>query len=131
MIALSDTIHFYPRPDAKDRLLEFFTAVLELNVRPVTLPYVRGSPEPMYAVEFSNGARMSVEFTADALSDQQAERGPWFELRTQDAEGLQQKALAFGLKRVVHPYTPFFYIQAPGGQVFRIVGEKSGSGGER
>jgi hypothetical protein len=125
MIALSDTIHFYARPEAKSHLLEFFTAVLGLEVREVTLPYVKGSPEPMYAVDFSNGRHMSVEFTADALSDQQAERGAWFELRTQDAEGLQQRALAFGLKRVVHPYTPFFYIQAPGGQVFRIVEDKS------
>jgi glycosyltransferase involved in cell wall biosynthesis len=30
------------------------------------------------------------------------------------AETLQQSALAFGLKRVVHPYTAFFYVQAPG-----------------
>jgi len=125
VIALSNTIHFYARPDAKDRLLKFFANVLGLKVRPVTLPYVKGSPEPMYAVEFSNGARMSVEFTADALSDQQAERAPWFELRTENAEKLQQKALEFGLKRIVHPYTPFFYIQAPGGQVFRIIEDKS------
>ena len=115
MITLSDTIHFYARPDAKNRLLEFFRDILGLKVRPITLPYVKGSPKPMYAVEFANGARMSVEFTADALSDQQAERGPWFELRTQDAETLRQRALAFGLNRIVHPYTPFFYIQAPGG----------------
>jgi hypothetical protein len=125
VMALSNTIHFYARLDAKHRLLGFFTDVLGLQVRPVTLPYVKGSPEPMYAVEFSNGARMSVEFTADALSDQQAERGAWFELRTQDAEQLQQKALAFGLKRIVHTYTPFFYIQAPGGQVFRIVNDEA------
>jgi hypothetical protein len=62
-----------------------------------------------------------VEFTEDALDDKQARRGAWLELRTDDALGLQQKVLAAGLPRVVHPYTPFFYIQAPGGQVFRIV----------
>jgi hypothetical protein len=33
--------------------------------------------------------------------------------------------LAAGLPRVVHPYTPFFYFQAPGGQVFRIVSNKA------
>jgi len=39
------------------------------------------------------------------------------------AETLQQSALAFGLKRVVHPNTAFFYIRAPGSQGFRIVSD--------
>jgi hypothetical protein len=124
MIALSNSIHLYARPDTKEQLLEFFTSVLGLEARTVP-PYVVGSPEPMYAFEFSNGASLSMEFTEDALSDQQAQRGAWLELRTDDAVGLQQKMQAFGLKRVVHPYTPFFYIQAPGGQVFRIVESKA------
>jgi hypothetical protein len=75
----------------------------------------------MFAFEFSNGAVLSVEFTEDALDDQQAQRGAWLELRTDDAAELQQKVQAFGLGRVVHPYTLFFYIQAPGGQVLRIA----------
>ena len=120
MIALSNTVHFYARPDAKEPLLAFFTKVLGLQVHEATRAYIH-SPEPMYAVAFSNGASLSVEFREDALTDEQAERGVWLELRTDDAASLQQKALDAGLKRVVHPYTPFFYIQAPGGQVFRIV----------
>ena len=123
MIALSNSIHTYARPDTKEKLLEFFTSVLGLEARAVP-PYVKGSPEPMYSFAFSNGASLSVEFTPEALSDQQAQRGAWLELRTDDVVGLQQKVQAFGLKRVVHPYTPFFYIQAPGGQVFRIVESK-------
>ena len=123
MIALSNSTHLYARPDTKEQLLEFFTSVLGLEARTVP-PYVKSPPEPMYSFAFSNGASLSVEFTPDALSDQQAQRGAWLELRTEDALGLQQKAQAFGLKRVVHPYTPFFYIQAPGGQVFRIVESK-------
>jgi len=124
MIALSNSIHIYARPDTKEKLLEFFTSILGLEARSVP-PYMVGSPEPMYAFAFSNGASLSVEFTEDALDDQQAQRGAWLELRTDDAVGLQQKVQAFGLKRVVHPYTPFFYIQAPGGQVFRIVSSKA------
>jgi len=123
MIALSNSIHLYARPDTKEQVLAFFTSVLGLEARTVP-PYVSGSPEPMCAFEFSNGAVLSVEFTEDALDDQQAQRGAWLELRTDDAVVLQQKVQAFGLKRVVHPYTPFFYIQAPGGQVFRIVSNK-------
>jgi len=122
MIALSNSIHLYARPDTKEQLLEFFTSVLGLQA--VESSDAVGSPEPIYAFAFANGASLSVEFTEDALSDQQAQRGAWLELRTDDAVGLQQKVQAFGLPRVIHPYTPFFYIQAPGGQVFRIVSSK-------
>ena len=123
MIALSNSIHLYARPDTKEQLLAFFTSILDLEAKAVP-PYVVGSLEPMYSFTFSNGASLSVEFTEDALSDQQAQRGAWLELRTDDALGLQKKVLDVGIKRVVHLYTPFFYCQAPGGQVFRIVSSK-------
>ncbi len=122
MLALSNSIHLYARPDTKEKFLEFFTSILGLEA--VESSDAVGSPEPIYAFAFANGASLSVEFTEDALSNQQAQRGAWLELRTDDALGLQQKVQAFGLRRVVHPYTPFFYIQAPGGQVFRIVSSK-------
>ena len=122
MIALSNSVHTYARPETKEKFLEFFTDILGLVA--VESADAMGSPESIYAFKFSNGASLSVEFTEDALDDQQARRGAWLELRTDDAAGLQQRALAAGLPRVVHPYTPFFYIQAPGGQVFRIVSNK-------
>ena len=122
MIALSNSIHLYARPDTKEQFLEFVTSMLGLEA--IESSDAVGSPEPIYAFAFANGASLSVEFTDDALSDQQAQRGAWLELRTDDALGLQQKVQAFGLKRVVHLYTPFFYIQAPGGQVYRIVSSK-------
>jgi len=126
MIALSNSIHLYARPDTKEKFLEFFTSMLGLQA--VESLDAVGSPEPIYTFTFSNGAGLSVEFTEDALSDQQALRGAWLELKTDDALVLQQKVLAAGLSRVVHPYTPFFYIQAPGGQVFRIVSSKDQPG---
>jgi hypothetical protein len=122
MIALNNSIHIYARPDMKEQFLEFFTGMLGLEA--VASLDAVGSPEPIYAFVFSNGASLSVEFTEDSLSDQQAQRGAWLELRTDDAAGLQRSVLAAGLPRVTHPYTPFFYIQAPGGQVFRIVSSK-------
>ena len=122
MISLSDSIHLYARPDTREQLLEFFTSILGLEA--VTSSDAVGTPEPIYAFKFSNGASLSVEFTDDALSDQQAQRAAWLELRADDAVELRQKLQDAGLARVVHPYTPFFYIQAPGGQVFRIVSSK-------
>lgn len=123
MLALSNSVHLYARPDTKERFLEFFTSILGLKA--VVSSDAVGSLEPICAFTFPNGANLSVEFTEDALSDQQARWGAWLELRTDDAVGLQQKALAFGLERVAHPFTPFFYVQAPGGQVFRIVENKA------
>jgi hypothetical protein len=122
MIALSNSIHLYARPDVKEQLLEFFTSILGLEA--IESSVVVGSSQPIYAFKFSNGAGLSVEFTEDALDDQQAQRGAWLELRTDDAVRLQQKVQDAGLPRVVHPSTPFFYIQAPGGQVFRIISSK-------
>jgi hypothetical protein len=61
-----------------------------------------------------------VQFAEDALPDGKVLREAWFELRVDGAEALQQKALSVGLKRVGHPSTPFCYVQAPGGRVFRI-----------
>ena len=125
-VALTNTAHLYARVSEKERLLRFFTEVLglsprELSPREVSGAYVTAK-EPMYALTFSNGAGLSVEFTDDALTNQAAERGAWLELTVTDRDTVEAKAQAFGAKRIVHPATPFVYLQAPGGQVFRIVG---------
>ena len=126
--ALTNTAHLYARVSEKERLLRFFTEVLGLSPREGTVAYVTAK-EPMYAVTFANGAGLSVEFTGDALTDQAAERGAWLELTVTDRAAVEARARAFGAKRIVHPATPFVYLQAPGGQVFRIVGrdEREGS----
>ena len=127
-VALMNTAHLYARVSEKERLLRFFTEVLGLPPREVTVAYVTAK-QPMYAVTFANGAGLSVEFTDDALADQAAERGAWLELTVTDRDAVEARAQAFGAKRIVHPATPFVYLQAPGGQVFRIVGrdEREGS----
>ena len=127
-VALTNTAHLYARVSEKARLLRFFTEVLGLPPREVTVAYVTAK-QPMYAVTFANGAGLSVEFTDDALADQAAERGAWLELTVTDRDAVEARAQAFGAKRIVHPATPFVYLQAPGGQVFRIVGhdEQKGS----
>lgn len=45
----------------------------------------------------------------------------WLELKTDNIEEMQQKILAFGVKKLDVP-DPHLYFQAPGGQVFRLVG---------
>src|SRR5260370_9247732 len=82
MIALSNSIHLYARPDTKEQLLEFFTSVLGLQA--VESSDAVGSPEPIYAFAFSNGASLSVEFTETSLSVHPAQCGGWLHLRTED-----------------------------------------------
>src|SRR5258707_5232672 len=88
MIALSNSIHIYARPDTKEQLLAFFTSMLGLQA--VESADAVGSPEPIYAFAFSNGASLSVEVTQDSLSDQQAKRGTWIESWTAESVELHQ-----------------------------------------
>lgn len=45
----------------------------------------------------------------------------WLELMTDDVEQMKRDVLAFGVKKLDVP-DPHLYFQAPGGQVFRLVG---------
>lgn len=45
----------------------------------------------------------------------------WLELKTADVERTKRDILAFGVKKLDVP-DPHLYFQAPGGQVFRLVG---------
>jgi len=123
-VALSHAVHTYAKPETKERLLEFYTTVLGLEAN--AIPWVV-SQEPMYAFKFSNGAMLSVEFTADALDDERARGCAWFEIAADDPDDLINKAEALGVRRATHAFPPFGYIPAPGGQVFRIVSSKEAS----
>jgi hypothetical protein len=45
----------------------------------------------------------------------------YLELKAEKTEEMKQKILAFGVKKLDAP-DPHLYFQAPGGQVFRLVG---------
>ena len=61
-----------------------------------------------------------MEFIEEALDEQQARRGAWLEVKTDDAEALQQKISAAGLAQVEYG-TGRFYFQAPGGQIWGVL----------
>ncbi len=119
MIALSNSVHLFAHPNSKEKLAAFFTDILGYKV--LVGSDAPGLPTPVMAVKFANGAALSVEFTEDALDEQQARRGAWLELKSDDAAALKEKVLAAGLSRVHYPGNDYFYFQAPGGQVLRIV----------
>ena len=111
MVALSNRVHTYARPDRKEKLIDFFTNILGCEI----------VPAPVLVFAFSNGASLSVDFTEDALDEQQARRGAWLELRADNTAELREKVLAAGLHRIEFSGNNYFYFQAPGGQVFRIA----------
>jgi len=57
-----------------------------------------------------------------ALNASDFSQAIWLELRSADVDGVKRKKiLAFGVKKLDVP-DPHLYFQAPGGQVFRLVG---------
>ena len=113
MISLSNRVHTFARPAHKEALTDFFTNILEAQV--VQIPGTS-----MLAFRFPDNSSYSVEFTEDALNEQQARRGAWLELKTDDPEALKKKVLDAGFLQVEY-LTGRFYFQAPGGQVWGIL----------
>lgn len=118
-MALANRVHFYARPAMRAALIRLFVDVLGC-AGPIALP-ARGQPDAILAFSFPGGGSISVDFTDDALTDEQARHGAWLELRAADAQALQQKVLDAGFERVHYTATQAFYFAAPGGQVFAIT----------
>ena len=67
-------------------------------------------------------AHKGVSYAAeDALSDDDFLKAIFLELRADDVEEVKRKITAFGVKVLPVPDS-HLYFQAPGGQVFRLVG---------
>jgi len=58
---------------------------------------------------------------ATALDEGDFLKAIYLELKTDNAEEMKQKILAFGVQKLDVP-DPHLYFQAPGGQAFRLVG---------
>jgi hypothetical protein len=85
-------VHAYAHPAVRDALTEFFTQIFEADVIPVP-------GTSMLAFRFPDNSSYSVEFTTDALSDQQARRGAWLEVKTDEPENLKKRVLDAGAYR--------------------------------
>jgi catechol 2,3-dioxygenase-like lactoylglutathione lyase family enzyme len=76
----------------------------------------------LYESGDGRGADKGVNYAAeDALSDDDLLKAIFLELKADDVEEMRQKIVAFGV-RVLDVPDPHLYFQAPGGQVFRLVG---------
>lgn len=118
-MSLGNRAHVYVRSEYRAALVRCFVEVLGC-AGPVSLP-ARGQSDAILAFSFRDGGSISVDFTDDALDEKEARRGAWLELRSADANALQQRVLDAGLERVRYDATRAFYFAAPGGQVFSIT----------
>lgn len=76
----------------------------------------------LYAAGDGQGADKGVNYGAkDPLNDEDFLKAIFLELKTDNIEEMRQKIIAFGVK-VLNVPDPHLYFQAPGGQVFRLVG---------
>lgn len=60
-------------------------------------------------------------YQSTALDESDFLKAIYLELKTDNTEEMKQKILAFGVKKLDVP-DAHLYFQAPGGQVFRLVG---------
>jgi hypothetical protein len=126
--AFSNRTHIFVRPGVKEKLIWCFSTVLGCGA-PVSLN-APGLSEPILAWKFPGGGALSVEFTEDALDEQQARRGAWLEIWSSDPAALQKTILDAGLAQVHYGPTNTFYFAAPGGQVLGVVSGSNPAGGE-
>ena len=110
----------------RDAVSRFYTTVLEcekLSADGVT----SGIPENIDLFIFTNGQVFGVEYLNDesqCLSLAQNRQACWLEVKTDDKEALKARCLEGGAIEITDYWdSGHFYFHAPGGQVFRIIGE--------
>ena len=112
MIVLKNRVHLFTHPKNKEPLIDCFTTLLGGSIIAANT----------LAFQFVDGSAISVDFTeevADALDEQQARRGAWLELETDEPLILKEKIEASGYRQF-EDRAGFCYFQLPGGQVMRF-----------
>jgi hypothetical protein len=76
----------------------------------------------LYGAGDGHGADKGVNYAAEGcMSNDDFLKALFLELKTDDVEEMKKKIVSFGVKVLDVP-DPHLYFQAPGGQVFRLVG---------
>jgi catechol 2,3-dioxygenase-like lactoylglutathione lyase family enzyme len=112
-IAVGEHAKLIVDPSQRERLQRFYRDVLGCRV-------ITQSPA-MDRVECSNFS-IGVLYDSGALTDAQVLKSIWLEICTEDPVATKAKILEFGIKPIEFWDKEHFYFQAPGGQVFRLVG---------
>jgi catechol 2,3-dioxygenase-like lactoylglutathione lyase family enzyme len=96
----------------QDKIRKFYSDVLGCTVR------VNTDEVDRFQLD---GVHFCFVYQSAALDESEFLKAIYLELKTDNTEEMKQKILAFGAKKLDVP-DPHFYFQAPGGQVFKLVG---------
>jgi len=102
------------RPADRAHIRRFYQDVLGCQM-------TKESDEMDY-LRFEGDFFLTVIYNGTTLRADEQTRAVWLELKTEDPAGLTRKVRAFGVKELDNCEQGRLYFQAPGGQVFRIVG---------
>jgi catechol 2,3-dioxygenase-like lactoylglutathione lyase family enzyme len=105
------TVVFAAR-SAQDRIRKFYRDVLGCKVRVETDEVDRFQLDDVH---------FCFVYQTTALDESEFLKTIYLELKTDNIEEMKQKILSFGAKQLDVP-DPHLYFQAPGGQVFKLVG---------
>ncbi len=113
-VSLGENSKLTALPSERDRIRKFYRDVLGC-------PATRES-DKSDIFRIGTGFYLGVVYDDSALSASDALKSIWLDLRTDHPEELKQKILEFGITGIAFWDKEHFYFQAPGGQVFRLVG---------
>ncbi len=114
-VSLGENSKMTVRPSERERLERFYRDVLGCNV--IT------KSKTLDIIQMGKTFFIGVVYDDSALSDSDFLKSPWLDLRTDRPEELKRRILSFGIKEIQYWDKEHFYFQAPGGQVFRLVGK--------
>ena len=101
-------------PAERDRVRKFYQEILGC-------PATRES-ERIDIFRLGTTFFLGVVYSEHASTAAEARKAIWLDLRTDQPEALKAKILQFGIQEIEFWDKERFYFQAPGGQVFRLVG---------
>ena len=111
-VILGNHTAVFAAPSERDRIRKFYSDVLGCKVRVKTDEVDRFQLDDFH---------FCFVWQSTALDESYFLKAIYLELQTDNIEEMKQKILDFGVKKVDVP-DPHLYFQAPGGQVFRVVG---------
>lgn len=115
-VSLGPDTNLVVRRSERDRIRRFYRDIVGCQITK--------SSERIDVFETHNGFYLGVTYADDAQSDEDRRRSIWLEFRTDNPDELKQQIVKFGIAPIDFWDKTHFYFQAPGGQVYRLVGTR-------
>jgi hypothetical protein len=115
-VSLGENSKLTALPSERDRVRKFYREVLGCAQT--------GESERLDVFEVGENFNLGVLYDDAALSLADRMKSIWLELRADDPESMKLKILDFGIGEIDYFDKAHFYFQAPGGQVYRLIGAR-------